>query len=116
MPRNGLTRFGGLSLLVLFAAVLVPAAACASASRSGNATSPAVASDGEVVLEGTLEVLVEDSNAGSRVLYFLVTDRRVQLHFTNRPNNLSTGAHVRVRGFADASGDIDVNAIEVLAQ
>jgi hypothetical protein len=115
MPRNGLTRFGGPSLLVLFAAVLIPAAACASASRSGNATSPAVASDGEVVLEGTLEVLVEDSNAGSRVLYFLVTDRRVQLHFTNRPN-LSTGAHVRVRGFADASGDIDVNTIEVLAQ
>jgi hypothetical protein len=115
MPRNGVTRFGSASLTLLFAALLVPAAACASASRGGNATPPAAVSDGEAVLEGTLEVLVEDSKAGSRVLYFLVTDRRVPLHFTNRPN-LSTGAHVRVRGHLDASGDMDVQSIEVLAQ
>src|ERR1051325_6004323 len=114
MPRNRLTRFGGPSLVVLFAALLIPAAACASASRGGNATPPATVSDGEVVLEGTLEVLVEESNAGSRILFFLVTDRRVPLHFANRPN-LSTGAHVRVHGHLNASGDMDVQSIEVLA-
>lgn len=101
--------------MLLFGALLLPGGACASASRAGNATPPATVSDGEVVLEGTLEVLVEDSNAGSRVLYFLVTDRRVPLHFANRPN-LSTGAHVRVHGHLDASGDMNVQSIEVLAQ
>lgn len=115
MPRNRLTRFGGPSLVLLFGALLVPAAACASASRGGNATPPAAVSDGQVVLEGTLEVLVEDSSAGSRILYFLVTDRRVPLHFANRPN-LSTGAHVRVHGHLDASGEMDVESIEMLAQ
>ena len=53
----------------------------------------------EVVIEGTLEVLIEDSARGSRRLYFLNSnDRRISLRFANPPGNVVTGTRVRVRG------------------
>jgi hypothetical protein len=76
----------------------------------GGCAAPAIASRGhmppvaqapaETVLEGTLEVLVVDSDQGSQTLYFLVLpDRRVSLRFmTGSPPNLTTGTPLRVRG------------------
>ena len=53
----------------------------------------------ETVLEGTLEVVIEDSEAGSRILYFLKSaDRRIALQIERPPANLTTGLRVRVSG------------------
>jgi hypothetical protein len=53
----------------------------------------------ETVLDGTLEVLIEDSPEGSRILYFLKSgDRRIALQITRPPANLTTGLRVRVSG------------------
>jgi hypothetical protein len=53
----------------------------------------------ETVLEGTLEVLIEDSDQGSRILYFLKSgDRRFGLLIERPPANLTTGLRVRVSG------------------
>ena len=51
-------------------------------------------------LEGTLEILHEDTPAGSRFDYFIRTDKgRYALHFAGQPpTHLLTGARVRVRG------------------
>jgi hypothetical protein len=103
------------------AAVIVAAllsTACATAAHDGREpraqASPAPGT--EATLEGTLEVLVEDSDQGSRTLYFLNTDEmRVALRFS-RPPNLLTGAHVRVRGRWTASGELEVASFEVTAR
>lgn len=53
----------------------------------------------ETVLEGTLEVLIEDSDQGSRILYFLKSGgRRIALQMKRPPANLTTGLRVRVSG------------------
>jgi hypothetical protein len=53
----------------------------------------------EVELEGVLEVLHEDSNTGSRYLYFLeVAGQRFSLHFSTEPPDLLSDSRVRVRG------------------
>jgi hypothetical protein len=53
----------------------------------------------EVALDGTIEMLVEDSDRGSRTLYFLISgDLRVALRFLKAPTNLTTGTPVRVHG------------------
>src|SRR5262245_47621647 len=51
-------------------------------------------------LEGTLEILHEDTRAGSRFEYFLHTNNgRLALHFAGHPpTHLLTGARVRVKG------------------
>ena len=51
-------------------------------------------------LEGTLEILHEDSPLGGRYRYFLrTTSGRYSLHFANRPaTHLLTGSRIRVRG------------------
>jgi hypothetical protein len=52
-----------------------------------------------VELEGVVEVLHEDRDAGSRYLYFLrVGDERLSLHFAAAPPDLLTGDRIRVRG------------------
>lgn len=52
-----------------------------------------------VDLEGELDVIFEDSDAGSRLLHFLQTRTgRIPLRFTGRPPELPTGTRVRVRG------------------
>jgi len=53
----------------------------------------------ETALEGTLEVLIEDSRQGSRILYFLKSgDSRISLQIERPPPNLTTGLRVRVSG------------------
>jgi len=54
---------------------------------------------GLVELEGTLEVLHEDRDPGSRYVYFLRTAiERLELRFTADAPALQTGDHVRARG------------------
>ena len=54
----------------------------------------------EEEVEGELEILYEDSDAGSRILFGLKTaTERLWLHFAGtEPTHLMTGARVRVRG------------------
>jgi hypothetical protein len=60
---------------------------------------PAALAQATAVLEGTMEVVIEDSDQGSRTLYFLISgDQRVPLRFTSPPANLTTGTRVRVGG------------------
>jgi hypothetical protein len=76
---------------------------------------PPVAQAGrEAVLEGTMEVLIEDSDRGSRTLYFLISRdrRRVTLRFLTAPTNLSTGTRVRVRGRWEKGDTLVVTKIE----
>jgi hypothetical protein len=52
-----------------------------------------------VVVDGTLEIIVEDQKERSRILYFLVVDQqRIPLRFQARPSQLTTGMKVRIRG------------------
>ena len=101
----------------IIVSLLFSTAACAPLARGHEVsaqTSPAPGTD--AVLEGTVEVLVEDSNQGSRRLYFLTTaDMRVPLRFSQSPN-LLTGAHIRVHGRWAANGELEVTSFEVIAQ
>jgi hypothetical protein len=101
-----------LTLVKVVALTLV--GACAAAAPVRDARSPhATQADAEAVLEGTMEVLIEDSDQGSRMLYFLISgDRRVALRFLSRPLNLTTGTRVRVRGRWEENTTLVVTAIE----
>ena len=70
----------------------------------------------ETVLEGSLEVIIEDAGQGSRTRHFLIFgERRVPLRFTsNPPTNLITGTRVRVKGRWEAEETLVVSAIETL--
>src|SRR5262249_33351927 len=58
---------------------------------------------GLVELEGTLEVLHEDRDPGSRYIYFLQTaTERLELRFGAAAPALKTGDHVRARGLRTA--------------
>jgi uncharacterized lipoprotein YajG len=106
-------RIQSHSLAVLEVVALVLVSACAAQEPvRGTVTPPAAQADAETVLEGTMEVLIEDSDQGSRMLYFLISgDRRVTLRFLTRPLNLTTGTRVRVRGRWEDS-TLVVSAIE----
>lgn len=88
---------------------------CAPPARGREVSAQAAPAPGtEAMLEGTLEVLIEDSTQGSRTHYFLVTDgMRVSLRFSRSPN-LLTGAHLRVRGRWTADGELEVGSFEVV--
>src|SRR5258705_4783164 len=62
--------------------------------------SPRVAAQGESDVDGTLEVHYEDSQAGTRLRYYLDTgNERLSLAFErNPPRHLLTGTRVRARG------------------
>ena len=94
--------------------LLMPAGACASATVAGGAqTSPFGQVQTDAVLEGHVEVLIEDSDRGSRRLYFLISNEgRVPLRLTADPPNLTTGTRVRLRGLWDADGTFVVGTIE----
>jgi hypothetical protein len=80
------------------ALALIGTCAVAEPARSAP-ISTAIQAAAAVALEGTVEVLIEDSPPTSRTRYFLVSgDRRIPLRFRRRPLNLATGARVRVRG------------------
>jgi len=88
-----------------------PGSACArpAASRvSGTGLQ-----DAQEVLEGNLEVIIEDSSGGSRTLYFLITGRdRIPLRFVTAPRNLRTGTRVRARGNYEDGGRFVVVSLE----
>lgn len=105
---------------MMTAAVIVAllcSSACAPTARGREVSAQASPAPGtDAVLEGTLEVLIEDSNQGSRTLYFLTTgDMRVPLRFSRSPN-LLTGARIRVHGRWTANGELDVASFEVISQ
>jgi hypothetical protein len=87
---------------------------CTSLQSGRGAFMPLVAQvDAQTVLEGTLEVLIEDADHDSRTLYFLTSgDQRVQLLFPQPPLNFMTGERVRVRGRWDKNHTLVVTAIE----
>jgi hypothetical protein len=67
----------------------------------------------QTVLVGVVEVLIEDGDRGSRILYFLKTaKRRVPLRFARRPLNLTTGTRVRVRGRWEKGQTLVVTSLE----
>ncbi|HEV8243628.1 MAG TPA: hypothetical protein VGQ07_06510 [Nitrospirales bacterium] len=73
----------------------------AMSSKVRGALSPQVQAhvEEEVDVEGTIEILHEDRDQGSRYLYFLrVGPDKLSLHFAGRPPTLLTDARVRVRG------------------
>ena len=103
-----------LKLLGVAGFVLAVVSACPELLR-GASMVPVTQSEAETVLEGSLELLIEDSDQGSRTLYFLITaDRRIPLRFTSKPPNLATGTRVRVRGRWEADDTLVVTAIERL--
>ena len=80
-----------------------------------NVKPPVSQANAETTLEGNVEVITEDSDQGSRTLYFLIVgDRRVPLRFTARPLNLTTGTRIRVRGRWERDDTLVVTAIERL--
>jgi hypothetical protein len=109
-----------VSVLVALASIvaLVPASGCASAPACGAVqVSPAGQQQAQVVLEGHVEVLIEDSNTGTRTLYFLITeDGRISLRFPVDPPNLTTGTRIRVGGEYEADGTFAVSSLERLSQ
>jgi hypothetical protein len=67
-------------------------------------------------LEGGVEVLIEDSESGSRTLYFLISGgRRIALRFTVKPGNLTTGARIRAAGRYERDGTFVVARFERLS-
>jgi hypothetical protein len=81
----------------------------------GEVKPPSRQAEAETTLEGPVEVIIEDSDQGSRTLYFLIFgDRRVPLRFTTKPLNLTSGTRVRVRGRYDPDDTLVVTAIERL--
>ena len=100
-----------LRSVVLF----VLASGCASpAVLRGAVNPPARQAEADTALEGNLEVIIEDSDQGTRTDYFLILgDRRVPLRFADKPPNLTSGTRVRVRGRWDAD-TLVVTAIEKL--
>jgi hypothetical protein len=93
----------------------VLASGCASpAVLRGAVNPPAGQAEAETALEGNVDVIIEDSDQGTRTLYFLILgDRRVPLRFADKPPNLTSGTRVRVRGRWDAD-TLVVTAIERL--
>jgi len=104
-----------LRMLVNVTAFIL-ATGCASPEvLRGAVRPPAGQAAAETTLEGTVEVITEDSDQGSRTLYFLVAgDRRIPLRFTARPLNLTTGTRVRVRGTSEPDGTLVVTTLERL--
>ena len=91
LPVTALRAALCVTLTLLFSLLPIPFA---------NAALPAAASATPAVLEGEVEVLVEDYAGGrSHTRHFLVTgQRRVELVFARRPAPLLSGSRVRVRG------------------
>jgi hypothetical protein len=95
-----------LVTVLLGAAALGAASDCARAGvvQTAGAAAEAAPQPAETVLEGDLEVLVEDSAGTSRTVYFLIAgSQRIELRFTAVPPAFITGTPVRVRGRWDGA-------------
>ena len=90
----------------------------AAAVSSGGAPRSSIGqAQADETLEGGVEVLIEDSEAGSRELYFLISgDRRITLRFTVKPGNLTTGERIRVSGRYEPDGTFVVSRVERLSE
>jgi len=99
-------------------AALVPTGACAGATSPGGVQGPPFGQEqADVVLEGYVEVIIEDADRGSRTLYFLLSDDgRIALRFSVDPPNLTTGTRVRVRGSYQTDGTFVVATLERLPE
>ena len=97
-----MTYRGGAVLLLAAVSFFLSGGAAHAASSTPSDRGETIGHgglDGPVELDGTLEILVEDSRTSSRELYFLQTETdRLALHFATRPAALATGERVRVRG------------------
>jgi hypothetical protein len=116
-PRGGsLVKIQSDSVKLFNIAATVLIGACGTFAPDLRARVPPVLqADETAVLEGTMEVLIEDSDQGSRILYFLTFgDRRVALRFMSPPANLTTGTRVRVRGRWAEDGQFIVTTFERL--
>ena len=110
MPSSRLTVLAGLAALVW-----VGGAGTAALRLHAQTPPPAGKPGTEAVVEGNLEVLVEDSDRGSRTLYFLLSgNRRIPLRFLADPPELATGTRVRVHGRWDKDGTLVVTSIEAV--
>ena len=70
-----------------------------------------------MVLEGHVEVLIEDSNTEARTLYFLIAEAgRTRLRFPVDPPNLTTGTRIRVGGEYETDGTFVVSSLERLSE
>jgi hypothetical protein len=115
IARNSV-KAGALRLMAMHARS--PAAMVLVALLVAIQGAPPDAPETDVVLEGDVEVLVEDSERSSRVLYFLLPEdgRRIALRFTEEPPELATGTRVRVHGRWARNGALDVISLEVLSK
>ena len=107
-------QLDSVKFLKVAVAAFVLVGACAIPQTARGARTPSAASArATAVLEGTVQVVIEDSDQGSRTLYFLISgDQRVPLRFTNPPANLTTGTGVRVRGQWADDGALIVTTFE----
>src|SRR5688572_32264548 len=108
------------SVLIALASIaaLVPAGGCATVAPCGAVQGPPPGqSQVQVVLEGYVEVLIEDSNPDTRTLYFLISeDDRISLRFLVDPPNLTTGTRIRVGGEYETDGTFVVSRLERLSE
>jgi hypothetical protein len=108
------------SVLIALASIaaLVPASGCATAAPCGAVQGPPPGqSQVQVVLEGYVEVLIEDSTPDTRTLYFLISeDDRISLRFLVDPPNLTTGTRIRVGGEYEPDGTFVVSRVERLSE
>jgi hypothetical protein len=108
------------SVLIALASIaaLLPASGCATAAPCGAVQgAPAGQSQVQTVLEGYVEVLIEDSSRGTRTLYFLISeDDRIPLRFLVDPPNLTTGTRIRVGGKYESDGTFVASSVERLSQ
>ena len=105
-------------LSCLIGLALISGNACAAtAAPPAGARPSAGQNQAQVVLEGHLEVLIEDSTRGSRTTYYLILDdRRLSLRFTARPPDFPTGTPVRIRGAYEPDGSLLVSGVERLPE
>jgi len=106
-----------LAAILSVLAVLPGMPSVDAAASSRDARRPAIDhAQADEPLEGGVEVLIEDSDRGSRTLYFLISDdRRIALRFTVKPGNLTTGARIRVGGWYEPDGTFVVRRFERLS-
>ena len=105
-------QLGSMKYFGVAALVLAGVCAIAATARS-TPLAPFAQADADAVLEGTMEVVIEDSDQVSRTLYFLIAgDGRVPLRFESPPPNLTTGARVRVHGRWADDGTLVVTSFE----
>jgi len=112
MFRKSVSGWGATAVFVAIVLLMV------STPRPAAAQGPpdVLPGRGPVVLEGDLEVVFEDDNAGGRIRHFLASqNRRVPLRFqAGAAPDLPTGARIRVSGNL-ADGAVSADAFTVLA-